>query len=400
MEYIPKQEILERYAKVLVNFALNSGNGIKPGEVVLCNVPDIAKPLLKELQIAILKSGGRLITNLIPTGLDADYYLNASDEQLKFFPKEYLKERVKLIDHTINIYSINDIHELEKVNHEKILLAKKSKKEYAEWLTKKEQSGKYTWTIALWGTEAMASEVGLTIEQYWEQIISACFLDQPDPITNWKNIYTQQFEIRKKLNELEIVELKVIGEDSDLKIKLGIDRVWNGGSGRNIPSFEIFTSPDWRGTEGWIKLNQPLYRDGHVIKDIRLEFVKGRVVSFKAGQGEKYLENMLLTSNADKLGEFSLTDKRFSRIHKFMANTLYDENIGGTFGNTHIALGRAYLECYRGDVSKLTPAKQDKLGFNNSVEHCDVISTTDRTVIATTSKKKEIIIYEKGEFTI
>ena len=54
--------------------------------------------------------------------------------------------------------------------------------------------------------------------------------------------------------------------------------MWVGCSGRNIPSFEIFTSPDWRGTEGWISFNQPLYRYGNLVRGIRLEFSDGRVV--------------------------------------------------------------------------------------------------------------------------
>jgi len=67
----------------------------------------------------------------------------------------------------------------------------------------------------------------------------------------------------------------VQGDDVDLRIVLGERRRWLGGRGRNIPSFELFTSPDWRGTEGWIYCNQPLYRYGNLVKGIRLEFADG-----------------------------------------------------------------------------------------------------------------------------
>src|SRR6185436_17176386 len=105
----------------------------------------------------------------------------------------------------------------------------------------------------------------------------------------------------------------------DLWVKLGEKRAWMGGSGRNIPSFEIFTSPDWRGTEGWIKFNQPLYRYGNVVSGIGLHFKKGVVVKATATQGNELLKSMLKSRNADKLGEYSLTDKRFSRITHAMA---------------------------------------------------------------------------------
>ena len=70
----------------------------------------------------------------------------------------------------------------------------------------------------------------------------------------------------QRLNALPIERLHVVGEDVDLRITLGEQRQWVGGSGRNIPSFEIFTSPDWRGTEGWIAFNQPLYRYGNLVR--------------------------------------------------------------------------------------------------------------------------------------
>ena len=70
---------------------------------------------------------------------------------------------------------------------------------------------------------------------------------------------------------------------------MGADRIWKMGGGRNIPSFECFTSPDWRGVEGWIRFNQPLYRYGNIIEDIYLKFDKGLVVEAKAKKGQKFL---------------------------------------------------------------------------------------------------------------
>jgi len=109
---------------------------------------------------------------------------------------------------------------------------------------------------------------------------------------------------------------------------------------------------------------------------------------------------MLKTPGGNMLGEVSLTDARHSRITKFMAETLYDENIGGRYGNTHIALGSAYREGYLGNPKPNTDAEWEKLGFNNSVVHSDIISTTDRTVTATLSDGTKKVIYKKGRFTI
>lgn len=399
-DYLPPQPILRKYAQVLVNFALGEKEGIRRGEVVQCLVPDIAKPLAKELQTVILKAGGHLLLRLLPTGFDRDFYTLASQEQLIFFPEKHLKSRADLVDHSIGIIADPDPYELTDVDPAKIMAARDTQKKYRDWMTNKEQQGRFTWTIGLWGVEAKAKLVGLTLEQYWQQIIYACFLDAKDPIAQWRTVKTMQEQIRHNLNQLSIEWLAIKGVDVDLKVQLGANRSWKGGADRNIPSFELFTSPDWRGTEGWIKFNQPLYRYGNVLEGVELEFHKGLVTRAHATKGDNVLQQMLKSENANKIGEFSLTDARLSRITHPMAETLYDENIGGKFGNTHIAIGMAYRDCFRGDQKGVTKAQWKKMGYNDSAEHTDIISTTDRTVTATLTDGTKKVIYKRGKFVV
>ncbi len=396
----PSQEQLKKYADVLIKFALNSGAGVKKGEVVGLFVPDVAKPLLIELYKSVLESGAYPIIRMLPTGIDRIGYEFSSDEQLKFFPKKYQKALVDTIDHQVGIIADTNLHELEGIDPKKILLSYKSRKQVREWMDAKEYSGKFTWTLALYPTAALASEAGLSIEDFWGQIEKACFLDQTDPIKIWKNIAKKQDMLRNKLDKLQIDYLKIKGTKIDLKVKIGKNRKWLGGSGRNIPSFEIFTSPDWRGTEGYIYFNQPLYMYGTKVRDIELWFEEGRVVKAKASRGEGLLLDMIRQKGADKLGEFSLTDKDFSRISKFMANTLFDENIGGRYGNMHVALGLAYKDALDGDPSKLKKSEWKELGFNTSAEHKDIINTLKKTVTAYCFDGTKKVIYKDGKFTI
>jgi len=398
--YIPSQEILDSYARVLVQFALGSGKGVANGEVVQCVVPDVAKPLARSLQNTILELGGHPVLRLLPTGFDQDYYRLASPDQLTFFPTHYMKSRAKLIDHTIAIIADPFPDELRETDPKKIMLARNSQKPYRDWLTQKELADKYTWTIALWGVKAKADIVGLSLEEYWNQIISACFLDQSDPIAVWRKTKEAQQKVRNALNELSIASVRIQGEDVDLSIRIGADRVWKGGADRNIPSFELFTSPDWRGTEGYISFDQPLYRYGNIIRGIELTFANGIITKAHAKTGNSLLQEMILSPNANKLGEFSLTDKRFSKISHFMAETLYDENFGGTQGNTHVAIGMAYKDCYRGNAEKMTKKQWESIGFNDSPEHTDIISTTQRTVTAELTDGSKMIIYKDGCFTL
>ncbi len=400
MNFIPSKIILRKYAQVLVNFALNSGKGIKKKDVVRLNVSESAKPLYIEIRNQILRSGGHVISNYLPDDVSREFFELASQSQLKFFPGKYLKGLADQIDHSISIISETNKHELEGIDPTKIMLKTASVKPYIEWLDAKENAGKYTWTLALYGTPAMAKEARLTQKQYWGQIIKACFLDEKDPIKKWKEIFAQNALILRKLNSLKIDKLHIKSDAIDLWVKLGPNRKWLGGSGRNIPSFEVFVSPDWRGTEGHIEFNQPLYRYGSLITGIKLDFKSGVVVKSSATKNYSVLAAMIKNTNANKIGEFSLTDKRLSRITKFMAETLFDENISGPYGNTHIALGRAYKDSYTGNPAKAAKSQWARWGFNDSVVHTDIISTTRRTVTAHLSNGSQKIIYRDGEFLL
>jgi len=396
----PPEDILEKYARLLVDFALNSGEGIKKGEVVLLQVPESAKPLLIHLRRAVLKSGGHFITQYLPDNIDRDFYELAQDHQLEFFPEKYLLARVDQIDHSIGIISDVNPKELEGIDPKKIMKRDLAHKPYMDSRRKKENEGRYTWTLAMYATQEKADEAGLSLEEYWDQIIKACYLDHENPITKWKEITSEVERIKEQLNNLEIEKLHVKGENADLWVKLGPNRKWMGGSGRNIPSFELFISPDWKGTNGKIKFNQPLYRYGSIIKDVELEFKEGIVVNSKASQNENVLKEMIATKNADKIGEFSLTDSRMSRITKFMAETLFDENTGGEFGNTHLALGATYHDAFPGDIAKVTKEQWEDMGYNDSVVHTDIVSTEDRTVTAYLRDGTKKIIYQNGMFTL
>jgi aminopeptidase len=403
--YTPPQEVLERYASVLVDYALGGGRGVQPGEVVRVTAPESAKPLYLELCRAVWRAGGNVIGGYYPDeeqgmGGSKAFFELASNGQLEHFPSHYLRGLVDEMDHQVSVIAEADPHALETIDPARIMQRGVALRELMDWRGEKENEGRFSWTLGLYGTEAMAAEAEMGLEQYWEQIVHACFLDQDDPIARWREIGRTIERTREALDALDIARLHVEGEDADLWVSVGEQRRWLGGRGRNIPSFELFTSPDWRGTEGWIRFNQPLYRYGNLVKGISLRFEEGRVVESSAEQNEPVLREMIATEGADKVGEFSLTDRRLSRITRFMAHTLYDENVGGPFGNTHIALGRSYQDAYAGDPSAVSPAEWERLGFNNSSVHTDIVSTADRVVTAQLRGGGEKVIYRDGEFQL
>ena len=405
MGYEVPQQYIERYADLLVNFALGGGEGIAAGDVVRITATESAKPLYAELCRAVWRAGGLTIADFRPdddatANLSRDFYDIASPEQISFFMESYWRGLIDQTDHFVFIEAEADPYALAEVDPAKLIARSSAMRPLVRWRDAKENAGDFTWTIALYGTEAMAAEAKLSLEQYWEQIAAACFLDDDDPSAAWRTVETRIQTTVDALDALPIDRLHVVGADVDLWIALGEQRRWVGGGGRNIPSFEIFTAPDWRGTEGRIRFSEPLYVHGNLITGVELTFENGLVTRATAQENEALLTQMLSAENADRVGEFSLTDGRLSRITRFMATTLYDENVGGPFGNTHVAVGKAIQACYAGDPGGVSPEEWDRLGFNESAIHTDIVSTTDREVTAIMRDGSERTIYAGGQFQL
>lgn len=400
MTYIPSYEILKKYADILVKFALRSGKWAKAGEIIFVQIPECAKPFYLPLQKAILEVGAHPIMEYSPDGVIKHFFDHANDDQIVFYPSHFLHGKIEQMTHVISVIAQADKHELKDIDPKKMASRIQSRKEYKERRVKKEMDGKMTWTLGLYGTQAMADEANMSLEEYRQEIINACYLDFEDPISQWKKTIKNIETIKNKLNNLPIEYVHVVGEDADITIKIWTNRQRLGWGWRNIPSFEIFTSPDRRETNGRIRFNQPLYHYGQIIRDIYLKFENGIIIDFDASENKEWLREMINIPHANKIWEFSLTDSRFSRITKFMGETLYDENMWGPEGNTHIAIGSAYNETFAGDASSLSQKDLEALGFNQSAEHTDIISTKRRTVTATLSGGSKKIIYQNGQFIL
>jgi aminopeptidase len=404
MSYEPSQEIIESYARVLVNFALGEGEGIKPGDTVRVHGSEETKPLFAEVCRAVWRAGGNVLQSLQMTqderfNLERDFYELASDDQLDHFQAKYFRGMLDNIDHLVYIDGTNDPQAMKDVDPQKMMRRQAAFMPMIGWQQEKERAGLLHWTIGLWGTEAMAAEAGLSVESYWEQIIHACFLDDPAPVTRWRETLETIHRYRDWLSSLPIERLHLEAEGTDLWLTMGERRRWVGGSGRNVPSFEVFTSPDWRGTNGHVSFSEPLFTHGALVKGVRLEFEHGLVVNATADENAELLEQIIAAPGGNRLGEFSMTDARLSRIDRFMASTLYDENMGGPLGNSHMAVGMSLTDAYDGDATTVTEEEWEELGFNlDAAVHEDIVLTNDRTVTAVMRDGSERVIYADGQF--
>jgi aminopeptidase len=400
MSFTKKQ--LENYADVLL-FALDNSrtkkNKLKPYDVIAIRYYLAALPLVEVLYRKCLKRKFQVsLKPIITPEMERDFYNLADIKQLKFITAGE-KEFSSSLNGYFAIRAPENLTHLKGIDAKKIAVRSLAVKPLYDIKHKREDKGLFSWNICIYPTPAMIKASGLSKKEYVTQIVKACYLNDKNPIKKWREMFTHSAQIRNWLNLLKIDTLHIQSANIDLKVKIGKKRIFKSANGNNIPSFEIFTSPDWTGTEGIYYSNLPDYNNGNYIKGIKLMFKKGCVIKSTANKGGDFVRKFLKTDNgANKIGEVSLTDKRFSRIDKFMADTLFDENHGGKHGNCHIALGTSFSDTYDGNPNKLTKSLKKKLHFNTSAVHWDIVNTEDKIVKARLKNGKTITIYEKGMF--
>jgi aminopeptidase len=391
---------LERYADVLI-WALKVAkkNPFKRNDTILLQYNPAALRLAEILYDRILDMGMNPVQRMgLTINMERGFYEKANNRQLVFLtPGD--RNLYGSINGRIFLHAPDALTHLKDVDPAKIGKALVARKPLRDIMNKREEKGHYSWTLCTLPTEELANQARMPHDEYAQQIIKACYLDFDDPISQWQKILTEVRNIKKWLNSLAMKSVHIESKSVDLQITPGVKRIWIGISGHNIPSFEIFTSPDWRGTEGRYFANLPSFRSGNYVEGVRLMFKKGTVGTVEAKTGDDFVKKQLaMDGGARRVGEFSLTDKRFSRIDRFMADTLFDENHGGEYGNCHVALGSSYTVTYDGNPLKLTKEKKKEMGFNDSALHWDLVNTEDKTVTAHLTSGKKIVIYENGMF--
>jgi aminopeptidase len=392
---------LERYAQVLL-WGLDKARKrkFKPNDIVLIRYHLGAFRLAEILEAEILQKGLMPVQRISPTAtMEKNFFEISSKKQLLFIPPGE-KELYSNLNGAIFLFCPESITHLADIPPKKIGRFTRSRKQLRNVLDSRDERGHFGWTLCMLPSDELAKHAGLTLETYSQQIVKACFLNRKDPVAQWQNVYENAQKIKKWLNGQSVSYYHVESNHIDLYIQPGEHRKWIGLSGHNIPSFELFLSPDWRGTKGVFYADQPSYRSGNYVEGVRLEFQRGSTVKIEAKSGQSFIrEQLSMDQGADKVGEFSLTDRRFSKISRFMANTLFDENFGGRHGNCHIALGSSYSDTYQGDPSKLTKEMKKELGFNDSALHWDLVNTEKKRVTAHLKSGDQIVIYENGQFS-
>lgn len=247
----------------------------------------------------------------------------------------------------------------------------------------------------------------VAVYRLWCAILSVARADGDDPESAWE-LHDATFEKNLRLlNDRHFDRLHYTSANgTDLWVGMTDRHVWEGGSsmtpeGRefspNIPTEEVFTSPDCDRVDGIVYSALPLVRHGNKIDRFWLRFEGGSVVEFDAEVGRDTLESILETDEgARRLGEVALISKNtpIRETGILFYDTLYDEN-----ASCHLALGSAFPECYEGGCD-LSAEELRRRGLNKSAAHVDfMIGADDLDITGITVDGEEVPIFVNGQWT-
>jgi len=208
------------------------------------------------------------------------------------------------------------------------------------------------------------------VERLWEAVAFCMRLDEPDPIAAWTE-HLDRLEARAAaLGELRPDAIHYRGPGTDLTVGLLPSAHWGSARFRtaggieyvaNMPTEEIFTTPDPRRAEGTIRSSLPLSLSGQLVRGLELTFEDGRIVQVDAETGAELVRSHLATvENADRLGELALVTKesRVGRSGILFYDTLFDEN-----ATCHIAYGMGLADAFDGEPDEAMNAANIHVDF-------------------------------------
>ena len=272
--------------------------------------------------------------------------------------------------------------------------------------------GRNVWTIAGVPVKAWATQVfeGVPADEavyrLWVAILETARSAGEDPQQEWET-HNAAFEKNKRfLNDNAFDHLHYHSKNgTDLTIGLNQGHIWEGGAARtvdgtvffpNIPTEEVFTTPDRMRVDGVVYSALPLAHAGQVVRDFWFRFENGAVVDYGAAQGKEVLRQILETDeNAVRLGECALISKNtpIRETGILFYDTLYDEN-----ASCHLALGTGFPECLDGGL-EMDKEQLIAHGVNQSATHVDfMIGSDDLCVTGVKANGEEVPVFQNGQW--
>jgi aminopeptidase len=398
-------ERLEAYARLVVQVGLN----LQPGQTLGINALIEHAPLVRAVTREAYAAGARYVDVLYTDQhVRRAHIEQASDEQLGFSPPWLVRRLKELGEIGGALCAITGNPEPElfsDLDGERV--GKARMREVAE-ASLELTDGLCNWAIVAYPNEGWATTVlgKPDVERLWEAVSQAVRLDQPDPVAAWRQHIDRLQQRAQSLNERRFDHLRYRGPGTDLTIGLHPDSEWlaaleesNGIKHvANMPTEEVFTTPDWRRTEGTVRATLPLQIQGNIVRDLTVRFEDGRAVEVTASSGDAVMRTHIATDDgAARLGEVALVDghSAVGNTGLVFYDTLFDENAA-----SHIALGASIVQALPWAL-ELPPEERVERGVNHSSIHTDfMIGSNELEVDGVTADGEAVPILRNGDWQL
>ncbi len=370
-------ELVERYA----DLAIRVGANLQPGQavVVICQ-PEHA-PVVRALARAAYRAGARRV--------DVDYRdQHVRRAAIEYGPVDELGTSLPWFldwvrawpeEGVVSVQLVGDPDPELLADLDPALVARSEPTEFRRTYLPLVMQRRINWMIVAAPNPGWAQTVlgEPDVDRLWQAIAVATRLDEPDPIASWRS---HDEKLKRRANALEergFDAIRFRGPGTDLTVGLLPGAQWAGGSMTtasgishipNLPTEEVFTTPDWRRTEGTVRSTMPLSLGGTTIRDLAMRFAAGKIVEVSASSGADIVRGQLAQDErAPYLGEVALVDgdSRVKRTGLVFQNTLFDENAA-----CHVAYG-AGLPMLVPALQSVEPDGLIAAGVNVSRVHTD-----------------------------
>ena len=405
---------LDRYAELLIVVGLN----VQKGQLVQITAEAYHRDFVSLVVDKAYQRGAKYVqVNLIDSRFTKSRLSHCSDSDCEFVP-DYLPVLYdQILDETganLRLVGSEDPDILadidpKRLNSSQLAVRKKISRFYDEGIS----HSKVHWTVAAAATPAWGKKVFPELSEdeaylaLWKSILKVCRADQPDCISLWETHNHQLISRATQLNDMQIERLHFTGPGTDLSVYLSPKAVFRAGTDvsprgvafeANIPTEEVFTTPNYHRTHGKVRATRPFLIFGQLVSGLEITFKDGVIADFTAETGaEIFAEYIKSDEGANRLGEVALVgiDSPIFQSGLVFEEILFDENAA-----CHIAVGAAYKWCVDGSES-MSEQQLDEIGCNESKAHTDMMISSEQVdVRATTFAGEEIALIEAGKWSI
>jgi aminopeptidase len=397
-----EQQALERFAQLAVDFSAN----VQPGQIVAIEAETGMEPIVRAVAERAYERGARFVD---PTYFDPyvkrSRLQHAPDDSLEFVPEWYGNRMLQLgVVRAARIVFVPRVSpgilngvDPKRAGRDQL----PDIQERLEIINKR----LVNWTIMPFPTQPWAELVypdldgEAALARLTEELSHVCRLDEDDPVAAWRERKETLHSVAARLSEHHFDAIRLEGPGTDLTVGLLPTSLWEGGSTTtvdgiehmpNVPTEEVYTTPDPTRADGVVRATKPLDVAGTIVRGLEVRFEGGHAVDIRADSGAEVLrERAGYDADASRLGELALVDRegRIGTLGTTFYNTLLDENAA-----SHIALGNAY---------ELTVGAEDVPKINKSAIHVDfMIGGDDVEVTGLKSRGEEVPVLVNGTWQI